>query len=124
MPAFRAIRDTLADDLAALGIPVHPSWPVSVDPPCAFIIPSLTTEYISPGPNFGEVTVAVDVVVMVDHDAVEVALDVLDQLIESVLVNSMDWTFAGVDPPAPTTVTDSGPEYLSAVIHLSRPVHI
>jgi hypothetical protein len=124
LSAFTDVRAMLAADLAAIGVTIHPSWPTSIDPPCVFIVPSLTSQYIADGPTFREVTVSVDVVVMVEHDAVEAALAALDQLLEAVLVNSMDWTLGGVDPPAPTTVTDSGAEYLAAVVHLSRPVHI
>lgn len=124
MATLTDVRAALAADLAVLGVPVHPSWPVNVDPPCVFIIPSLTNQYVTDGPAFREFTVSIDVVIMVEHDAVEVALNALDQLIESVIVNSMDWTLSGVDPPAPTTITDSGAEYLAAVVHLSRPIQM
>jgi hypothetical protein len=122
--AFSDLRTTLADDLAELGVTVSPSWPTTLNPPCAFITPPLTDDYAKQGPNFGEHTIALDLVLLVDHDDAESALSVLESLIAAALVHTADWTLTGVDAPAPTTVSENGAEYLASVIHLSKPVRM
>ncbi|HLL68813.1 MAG TPA: hypothetical protein VK453_24330 [Micromonosporaceae bacterium] len=125
MAAIKVLRETLAGELAdALGVPVDPAWPVQINPPCAFLTPSAGSSYVVAGKNFGEYTVAVDVVLMVEHGAVEDALVALEALVEVALVNSADWVLDGVDSPAPTSVTESGAEYLASVMHLRKFVQL
>jgi hypothetical protein len=71
---------------------------------------------------FGEYTVLIDVVILADHDDVVESLEVVETLLEQAIINSADWTFLSVEPPAPITVTDSGADYLGTVLHLSKPV--
>lgn len=122
MSAFSDLRDALVDDLPELN--VSPSWPVTLNPPCAFITPPLVDDYVRRGPNFGEHTIALDLVLLVGHDDAETALGVLESMIEYALSQTADWTLAGVDAPAPTTVSENGAEYLASVIHLSKPVRM
>lgn len=125
MGALKVQRDTLVADLAPLGIPVHAAWPDAVVVPCAFITPPLGGGYIVAGPQFaGTYTVSVDVVILVGHADAADAFAALEDLIELTLVNTIDWTLTGVDPPSPVTVTENGAEYLGTVVHLSKPTRI
>jgi hypothetical protein len=124
MSALKALRDQLAADLAPLGVAVYASWPKSITLPCAYVMPPLNNNYIVGGPNFGEYTVSIDVVILADHADVTESLEILETLLEAALVNSADWTLTGVEPPSPITVTESGADYLGAVVHLSKPVRL
>jgi hypothetical protein len=118
--AFSDLRDTLAADLAALDVPVHPAWPDTLVVPCVFLTPPLGGEYVTAGPTFGGYTMAVDVVILVGHAQAGTAFAALEHLIETVLINTVDWSLDGVDSPSPISVTDGGAEYLGTVIHLSK----
>lgn len=123
MPVIRAERVALAAELAAaLGVPVHPAWPTAVDPPCAFITPPPVGDYLVIGPTFREHTLSLDVVIVVDHGPVQVAVEPLEDLIELAVHALADWALRSVDPPAPTTIVENGAEYLAVVMHLSKPV--
>lgn len=122
MSVFSDLRDALVDDLPELSITA--SWPETLNPPCAFITPPLTDEYVRQGPMFGEHTVALDLVLLVAHDDAGPALAALEAMLEYALSQTADWTLTGVDAPAPTTVSENGAEYLASVIHLSKPVRI
>lgn len=125
MTVFADLRASLAADLAPLvaqGVAVDPSWPDVLAPPAAFVAPPLTDQWIQPGPNYGEFTVSLDVVLLVDHSPTGAALAELEELVTLALANTADWGLSGVDAPAPTTVSEGGAEYLAAVIHLSKPV--
>lgn len=124
MSAFKDMRDELAADLEVLEVSVFSSWPQRITLPCVYVMPPLGSVYISAGPSFGEYTVHADVAVLVDHDDVNEALETLETLLEGVIKNSMDWAFGGVEPPAPITVTESGADYLGAVLHLSKPIRL
>jgi len=119
---LRDLRVQLATDLAVLGVPVFASWPTSISLPCVYVMPPLGNIYIAPGPNFREYTVHTDVAILADHADVVESLETLEGLLELAITNSMDWTFGGVEPPAPITVTESGADYLGTVMHLSKPV--
>jgi hypothetical protein len=125
MSAFGDLRAALAAELTPpMGVDVHPAWPDVLQPPCAFLAPPLADDYAKRGPNFGEHTIALDLVILVDHGEAAAALTALEELIEAALVNTADWALTGVESPAPTTVTESGAEYLACVIHLSRAVQL
>jgi hypothetical protein len=121
---FQDLREQLAADLTALGVPVFASWPDQIALPCVYIMPPLGSVYVAAGPNFREYTVYTDVVILTDHADVVASLATLEGLLELAIVNSMDWTFGGVEPPAPITVTESGADYLGTVLHLSKPVNL
>ena len=113
---IRELREKLAADLAVLDVPVEPSWPDRVTPPLIFIQPPEAGSYVSGGRLFGgEYTVSVDVQIVIrDRD-----LATLEELIEGVLVNTVDWGLLGVDTPA--MVTANNLEYFGTTIHLSKP---
>jgi hypothetical protein len=121
---LKDLRVQLAAELAAVGVPAFASWPDSITLPCAYVMPPLGSAYITAGPNFREYTVLVDVAILVEHADAVASLDILEDLIEAAIVNSMDWTFRGVETPAPITVTESGADYLGSVLHLSKPVNL
>lgn len=124
MSQLKEMRDKLATDLEALGVPVFGSWPTSINLPCVYVMPPLGSVYITAGPNFREYTVNIDVAILADHDDVEASLETLETLLEAAIVNSMDWAFGGAEPPAPITVTESGAEYLGTVLHLSKYINL
>jgi hypothetical protein len=124
MSVLRDMRVRLAADLAVLGVPVFASWPEAITLPCLYVMPPLGSIYMSAGPNFREYTVHTDVAILADHAEVVESLETLESLLELAIQNSMDWTFEGVEPPAPITVTESGADYLGTVLHLSKPVHL
>lgn len=128
MSVFRDLRVQLAadltDGLTGLGATAFASWPDSITLPCLYVIPPLGNVYIAAGPNFREYTVHADVVLLADHADVVESLETLETLLEAAITHSMDWTFGGVEPPAPITVTESGADYLGTVLHLSKPVHL
>jgi hypothetical protein len=121
-----ALRAGFAAELAVLlDIPVAASWPDQIAPPCGFLSPPLADNYVERGPNFKEHTVALDLILLVDHDDPATSLAALEALLEVALVNTeADWSLSGVDSPAPTAVAEGGAEYLGCVIHLSKPINL
>lgn len=118
-------RTQLADELrAGLGVLAFPAWPDDLDPPCVFVTPPLVVDYIRRGQLFGEFVIALDVFVVVPHGDPAVSLDELEQLVEKAIVHiGGEFTLDSVDAPSPTTVvTEGGAEYLTCVIHVSKPV--
>lgn len=124
MTMFSDLRNALVADLAVLGVPIAPSWPDVLSPPCGFITPPLSDEYVRQGPMFGEYTISMDLVLMVEHSDAAQALTALESLVEDALRNTADWTLTGVDAPAPTTAIEGGADYLASVIHLSKPTRM
>lgn len=105
-----------ADPVAAT---IVDSWPTKVTaPPLVFIVPPQGAAYVTGGPNFAQFTVSLDVVILVGRPDAADAVSHLDQLIEQVLANTMDWRLTGVDSPAIVTV--GGVDYLGSVAHLSQ----
>jgi hypothetical protein len=121
---FSDARTQLAADLSALGVTVHPSWPTALDPPCAFITPPISDQYLRAGQTFGEYILSLDLVLLVEHADAADALATLEGLIETAVIHTADWMLSGVDAPAPTAVAENGAEYLAAAIHLSKPVRL
>jgi hypothetical protein len=113
------LRAKLVADLGVLGIPVHDSWPDRVTPPVLFVVAPNNAFYVAAGPNFGEYTVALDVCALVPKQAASEALSALEDLLEGVLTNTVDWALQGVD--APGVVTVNGSDCLGSLIHLSKP---
>lgn len=124
MSVIGDLRAVLVADLAPLGIPVSPSWPDVLVPPCAFVVPPVANNYVLPGVMFGEYIVALDLVIMVDHADAADAIETLDTLLETALRNTVDWTLITVEGPSPAVVSENGSEYLAALIHLSKPVRL
>lgn len=122
MSVFSDLRDSLVADLPELA--VSPSWPDSLHPPCGFITPPIADNFAVPGPMFGEFTVALDLVLLVAHNEAAESLAELEAMVEYALINTANWKVSGVDAPAPTMVSENGPDYLASVIHLSQPVRI
>lgn len=120
-----AARHELVADLADIGVPVAASWPNAVAPPCGFVVPPMGGEYLRAGPNFGEYTLSLSLVLLVEHGTVGEALVSLEDLIAYAVANTAgNWVLANVDPPAPTVVSESGAEYLGAVIQLSKYIRL
>lgn len=122
MSAFSDLRAALVADLPNLH--VTPSWPDALRPPGAFITPPVAVDYVEAGPGFGEHTIALDLALFVDHGDAAVSLARLEDMVEYALINTADWTLTGVDAPAPMQVTEDGAEYLTCVIHLSKPIRM
>ncbi len=114
------MRDALAADLAAVGVPVFGDWPVDARAPCVFIAPPLTGYYVSGARELGTYVLSVDVVVLVEKRPPNEGRDDLETLLEGVLANTVDWALVGVDPPSGVTVSDSTIQFLGTVVHLSK----
>jgi hypothetical protein len=122
---LKALREALVSDLAALNVPVYATWPTQIDPPCLYVLPPLSAAYLTAGPNFGgEFTASLDVAIIAAHEPAGAALETVEELLELTLINTADWLLDAVEPPAPITVTDSGAEYLGALVHLSKSVRL
>lgn len=114
-----ALRATLAADLEAAGVTVHPAYPDRLSPPCLVVSPPASGQYVTSGPNFGATyTVHADVVALVAKGTPSLSLADLDDLVEAILTNTVDWSLDGVDAPAVVAV-GSG-EMLGTVVHLSK----
>lgn len=126
MSVISDLRAALAAEMAdALDVPVDASWPDTISPPCGFVAPPLADNYVERGPNFGEHTIALDLVLLVDHDDPATGLAALEALLTLALIHTeADWVMSGVDSPQPTAVAEGGAEYLGCVVHLSKPVRL
>jgi hypothetical protein len=120
---YKDMRDKLKADLEIIdGVQVFSSWPKQIVPPCIYVMPPLGDIYMTAGDTFRQYVVHTDVAILTDHADVDESLELLESLIEAVIRNSMDYSFGGVEPPSPMTVTEGGADYLGAVVHLSKPV--
>lgn len=125
MPVLKALRETLMSDLSALGVPVYATWPTQIDPPCVYVLPPISGAYVTAGPEFGSVfTAHLDVAILAAHEPAGIALETVEELLELTLIHTADWMLDAAEPPAPITVTDSGAEYLGALVHLSQSVRL
>lgn len=125
MPVLKALREALVADLSALGVPVYATWPTQINPPCVYVLPPISAAYITAGPNFGGEFIAhLDVAILAAHEPAGAALETVEELLELALIHTADWLLDAAEPPAPITVTDSGAEYLGALVHLSQPVRL
>lgn len=107
-----------------IGVPVKEAWPSKVlNPPVVYVVPPQDRPYVTAGPNFGQWTVAVDLVILSGRADAADALAELEQLVEIALANTVDWTLAGgVD--SPSTITVNGTECLGTTLHLSKPASL
>jgi hypothetical protein len=91
------------------------------------VTPPATSAYIAAGAagggastTFGEYVVSADVVILVPQATPALALDALEALLETVLVNTADWMLAVGGCDSPSLVTVSGVDYLGTIVHLSK----
>lgn len=125
MNLFEEARTALKNELAPLlGVAVYTGWPTKLSPPFAFMLPPFAGPYVRGGPAFHEVTIAVDLIVVVDHGEPDYSLAQVEGLIEIILREVDTWVIGEVESPIPTTIAEAGAEYLAAAIHLSKPVRI
>lgn len=120
MSKMQGLRDKLAADLAVLGVPVMDQWAIRAEPPTIFLAPPLAGPYVTPANTFQTYVMGLDVVVLVLRRPPDEGRAELEDLIEGVLVNSVDWAMRSVDSPAVATITDSTFEYLGSVVHLAK----
>lgn len=113
-----SMRAALVADLAIGDMPVFTAWPARVTPPCLFVTPSSFNSYVTGSDLFGEYVVALDVVALVAQATPDIALVALDEVIETVLQNTVDWRLDGCD--SPSLVTVNGVDYLGTIIHLTK----
>jgi len=112
-------RETLAAELADVGVPVWTEWPDKFVPPCVLLVPATGT-YITSGGYGGQYVLALDVIAVTGRGSYDVVLPSLESLVERVLTYTADWSLSGVD--SPSLVTVGGTEYLATVIHISKHV--
>lgn len=125
MSRFSDARDLLIAELSpVLGVPVYAGWPKNLSPPLAFTMPPEVGNYVEWGPNFSEVTAYTDLVLIVDHGDANAALEQLETMLDVVLSTVKTWLVRGVETPAPNTIAESGAEYLTVVVHLSKAVQV
>lgn len=124
MSVLKSMRTTLATDLSVLGVPVYPEYPLRLDPPCVYFTVPIGGPYIATAREFGTFVVSLDVVVLVEHRPPDEGREALETLLESLLLNSMDWALLGVEPPATQTIEDYTYEFLGTVVHLSKAFHL
>ncbi len=113
-------RTTLAADLAAVGVPVHTTWPDRISPPCVLLVPPQAGSYVTSGDTFRTYTLALDVLVFTDRGSFELMLPILETLIAAVLANSEDWQLTGVDAPGVTVL--GGSELFGSTVHLAKQI--
>jgi hypothetical protein len=94
---------------------VYPPWPDRFGVPAVIIAPPLG-DYITAGQTTGSYVCRVDALCLVSKSGDSLAA--LDDLVESVLENTVDWALAGVD--SPSTVVVGAAEYLGTLIHLAK----
>ena len=114
-----AIREKLAADLEPTGLPVFVAWPDRPPIPCLVLVPG-GAGYVTapPGNNFGAYTLWIDVLLLVRRDVGPVALAALDEVLEVVLANTVDWGLTRVD--APSLVAVGQQQTLGCLISLSK----
>jgi len=114
----------LQSDLSVVGVPVMQGWLIHAEPPCVLLSPPIGGAYVSEAKEFGAVTLNIDVVVLVLATPRDRARDALDDLLEAVLRNSMDWALQNVDPPGTAALPDSTIEFYGTVVHLGKSVQL
>jgi hypothetical protein len=90
---------------------VYEAWPDTVRAPCVLVGPD--QPYVSAGQTFGMYEVHLSVSVFTSKRLAD-----LDQLIETVLLNSADWGMVGVS--APGIVTVAAVDLLGVTIQLVK----
>lgn len=121
MSVLSDLRKDTAAKLAGLSVPVLPSIPEQLPPPCAFLSPgSPYVETNFEGKNFGESLVNFELTLVVDAGGNDVQSDALDDLLVEAL--------AVIDPIAdlypgsaePGVISMNGQSYLACFLTVSR----
>lgn len=99
---IRELREQLAADLAVIEVPVYPAWPAAPAIPSLIVTPAPI--YVAGGQTFGRYVVTVQVLILASRQRDGASLDQLDQLIEMVLANTVDWALTGVEAPSLVSV--------------------
>lgn len=124
MGKFKTLRDALESDLNVISVPVMQDWLVRAEPPCILIAAPISNQYVTEGKEFGAVVLNLDVVVLVNAHPQADARNALEELLEDVLRNSVDWALIGVDAPGTASLPDSTVEFLGTVVHLGKSVQL
>jgi hypothetical protein len=121
MGRMKELRAALAVDLSVLNIPIMDDWSVRADPPCVFLTPPQANDYVVAGKEYGTCFVMnLDVVILVELRPPNEGRDELENLLEDVLRNTVDWSLTGVDPPGTVSKGTSTHEFMAATVHLSK----
>lgn len=112
------IRAALIADLKPVKVQVYSGWPDRPVPPCLVVGPAQGATYVEGGQNFGEYTIRMEVLALVARGKDDEALTKLDQLIEAVLANTVDWGLEGVETP--TLVVVGQQPVLGTLISLAK----
>lgn len=124
MAKMKELRAQLAADLAGLGVPVIDDWIIRAEPPCILLAPPIAGSYVTGSKQFATWTLNLDVIVLVQAQPYDASRAQLEDLIEDVLRNTVDWSLTGVDPPATATAPESTIEFLGTVIHLGKSLNL
>jgi len=125
MGRLKEVRAKLMTDLAVLDIPVMDDWSIRADPPCIFLAPPQGTDYLTAGDEFALCFVMnLDVVILVEARPPNEGREELEDLLEDVLRNTVDWAFEGADSPGIASKSDSTVEFLGTVVHLAKKLYL
>jgi hypothetical protein len=124
---MKELRDQLIADLEVVGVPVLDDWAIRAEPPCILLTPPLSTSYVTAGQQFASYVLNIDAVVLVEFSETQpddVSRDQLEDLVEEVLRNTVDWALTGVDSPGTATVPESTITFLGTVIHFGKSLYL
>jgi len=124
MGKLKDLRDQLISDLAVIGVPVIDDWWLQAEPPCVLITPPLGGPYVEAGELFASFVLNVDAVVLVRRTPSDDGREQLENILEDVLRNTVDWSLKGVDPPSTATRPDSTVEFFGTVVHLGKTLNL
>lgn len=121
MAKMKDLRAQLVADLAAVGVPVMDDWAIRAEAPCIYLIPPLGNSYVVGGPQFATYVMNLDILVLVESQAGSGEdRDLLEDITEDVLRNTVDWALTGVDSPGTASVADSTIVFLGTIVHLAK----
>ena len=114
---FQEMKAALITDFETANIKVHDgAWSDRFEPPGVMVRQPISGSYIERGQLVGEFEQLIDVILVVPQS--DKAVTDLDEFIETVLLNSVDWGFRGVDTVA--VINIHGTDYPGTVIHLAK----
>ncbi len=118
------LRQALVDQLKTLETDVHNMMPARFNPPGIIVSHSTEGNYVAGGQFRGEYEVAFDVVIAVkaNENDRNAELTEIDNLIEQVLENTMNWGLRGVE--AVGEVTIQGAQYPGTIVHIAKQTNI
>jgi hypothetical protein len=124
MGKLKETRDALVADLSVLGVPVMDGWKLSAEPPCVLLTPAVL--YVEGGEQFAHsYVINIDAAVLVRNSSIpDHARTALEDLLETLLINTADWSLKGVDAPTISTVSGSTVEFLGTVVRLAKAFHL